>query len=521
MLLPDTILQTGLSAEDEREACRALKGAMLRQEIYALDGTDNESNPYTVTEQNFSIRCLQPRQQRRHGVFITHAREAITYHYERNPVDPRTTHAMTLEVDDVGNVLKTASIGYGRRQEDFELPEPQDRDKQTQTLVTYTENDVTNDVDLPIDDPDHDPDNYRTPLPCETRTFELTGYTPTGDDGRFQFSDFVKPDPMDPDGRRQIHIFDDEIAYENAPSGGRQRRGIEHLRTLYRADDLTGPLPLGRLQPLALPYESYKLAFTQELIAQIYRRTRGGAEENLLPPDPGDILGAEGGYVHSEGDDNWWQPSGKAYFAPDLPHDPGTEWAYARAHFFLPHRFEDPFGNPTIVAYDAAPDGREYNLLVSAAIDPVGNQITAAHDYRMLQPRLIIDANRNHSEVVFDTLGMVAGTAVKGKVDDAGQSESGDALEGFVSDLTNELPAFMATPRAEASALLGNATTRIVYDLESYMNSGQPAFAATIAREKHVSDVDGGASPVQVSFSYSDGFGREIQQKIQAEPESR
>ena len=29
-----------LTADEEREACRALKGSMLRQEVYALDGTD-------------------------------------------------------------------------------------------------------------------------------------------------------------------------------------------------------------------------------------------------------------------------------------------------------------------------------------------------------------------------------------------------------------------------------------------------------------------------------------------------
>ena len=45
--------------------------------------------PYTVTEQNFTIRALQPRGGNRHAVFFTHPREAISYHYERNPADPR------------------------------------------------------------------------------------------------------------------------------------------------------------------------------------------------------------------------------------------------------------------------------------------------------------------------------------------------------------------------------------------------------------------------------------------------
>ena len=117
----DTVLPDGLTVEEEREACRALKGAMLRQEVYALDGTDKASDPYTVTEQNFTIDASQPRAGNRHAVFFTHAREAISYHYERNPADPRIAHALTLEVDAFGNVLKLAAIGYGRRQPDPSL----------------------------------------------------------------------------------------------------------------------------------------------------------------------------------------------------------------------------------------------------------------------------------------------------------------------------------------------------------------------------------------------------------------
>ncbi len=36
-LLPDTGLPPGLTTEEQREACRALKGSMLRQEVYADD----------------------------------------------------------------------------------------------------------------------------------------------------------------------------------------------------------------------------------------------------------------------------------------------------------------------------------------------------------------------------------------------------------------------------------------------------------------------------------------------------
>ena len=146
VLLSDTILPTGLTVEEEREACRALKGAMLRQEVYALDDTEKAPHPYTVTEQNFTIRMLQPKAGTPHGVFFTHAREAISFHYERNPADPRISHALTLKVDDFGNVLTSAAVGYGRRQPDPAL-ESADQQKQAQLLMTCAENSYTNSVE--------------------------------------------------------------------------------------------------------------------------------------------------------------------------------------------------------------------------------------------------------------------------------------------------------------------------------------------------------------------------------------
>jgi hypothetical protein len=164
--LPDTILPLGLLLEEEREACRALKGMMLRQEVCADDAPPGSSEamiqPYIVLEQDFTVRTLQPRAGNRHAVFFTHPCEVITYHYERSPADPRIGHAMTLEVDDFGNVLKEVAVGYGRRESDPALPLQADRDKQTKTLNTYTENRITNAIDMA--------DDYRTPLPAETRS---------------------------------------------------------------------------------------------------------------------------------------------------------------------------------------------------------------------------------------------------------------------------------------------------------------------------------------------------------------
>lgn len=549
LLLPDTELPEGLTLEEEREACRALKGSMLRQEVYADDADhpgatpeqiERARRPYTVTEQNFTIRPLQPRASNRHAVFSTHAREALNYHYERNPTDPRIQHTLTLEVDDYGNVLKQAAIGYGRRASP--LSEQWDRDRQTTALLTYTENRVTNAIDSP--------DTRRNPLPCEAITFELTGYPITGPVGRYSASDFVEPDPAAP-GRLRHKFTAPEVPYEATASGNHRRRPIEWVRTLYRRDDLTGLLPLGELQPLALPGETYKLAFTPGLLTQVFQRPRQGQIPEPLIPDPVIVLGGKGGdqggylksqllkddgrFPASDADDHWWIPSGRSFFSPNPTDNAATELAQARQHFYLPRRYLDPFGKNDLDPFDFGQntlvDFDAHDLLMLETRDALNNRVTVdANDYRVLQPRLVSDPNRNQTEVAFDTLGMVVGTAVMGKPLPA--PAEGDSLAGFDPDLTQaQLDRFFdaADPHATAATLLKDATTRIVYDLDRFQRTQQanpetpqqwrPACAATLARETHLhAPLPPHGLKIQLSFSYSDGFSREIQRKIQAEP---
>ena len=479
---------------------------MLRQEVYALDGTAKEPHPYTVAEQNFTIRRVQPRNENRYGVFFTHPREAITYHYERNPADPRVQHALTLEVDGFGNVLKEAAISYGRHQPDLSLPLQIDWDKQTKTLITYTENRVTNAIETT--------DDYRTPLPCEARTYELTGLTLAAGNSRFAMDEMLTA------GTGAV-----AIAYEQSLTPGvQQKRLIEHVRTLYRSNNLASVLPLAGLQSLALPGESYKLAFTPGLTQQIYLDSG-----KLTPVELDNVLANEGRYIHSEGDANWWIPSGRMFYSPVSTHTAAQELAYARSHFFLPHRYRDPFHTNAVrtesfITYDG------YDLLMVESRDPLDNRVTVgAHDYRVLQPRLVSDPNRNQTAVAFDTLGMVAGTAVMSKPLPA--PVAGDSLAGFAADLTQvQIDGLhdSADPHSTAPALLQNATTRIVYDLDRFQRTQRansqdptkwlPPYAATLARETHASDP---LPPlkIQLSISYSDGFGREILKKSQAEPE--
>ncbi|HEX9447584.1 MAG TPA: hypothetical protein VF920_06370, partial [Dongiaceae bacterium] len=179
------------------------------------------------------------------------------------------------------------------------------------------------------------------------------------------------------------------------------------------------------------------------------------------------------------------------------------------ACFFQPQRYQDPFGNSTIVTYDG-----KYALLVIVTTDAFGNQIVADNDFRTQQPIRITDPNGNRSEARFDALGMLIGTAVSGKATGAPE---GDSFASYVSDLSPaEITAFFAAadPTDLAIAHLGTATTRLIYDLTQV-----PTRAATIARVTHVSDLAAGAkTKIQLQISYSDGFGRVAQATTRAAP---
>jgi YD repeat-containing protein len=466
VLLPDTLLPPDLTPQAAREACRALRGQALRQEVYALDGSDQEPYPYTVTESYYEIRPVQPVGANRYGVFFTHARESLAYHYERNPADPRIAHQLTLEVDEYGTVLKSAAIAYPRRQ-------PTD-DEQTRTHITYTENQVI-----------HKPDEatwYRLGLPLAASTYEITGLTPAFPANLETLRTDLEALANDPAA---------DIPYETFADGHTpQRRLVEQARTYYRANadanttDPTRP-PLGNVESLALPCESFRLAFTPGLVQAIYG-------DKLTPADLATLLQDEGRYVELDG--NWWIPSGQQAFDP--------------AQFYLPTVIKDPFGQTYRMDYGP------YSLLVERTTDPLDNQVQVENDYRVLQPRQLTDPNGNRAAVAFDVLGMVAGTAVMGKT---GQ---GDDLTTFPAEMAlDDLEDFWTDPFGAAPGLLGTATTRILYDLDRYRREGQPVFAATLARETHQNEpLPPAGLKIQVSVQYSDGFGRELQTKIQAEP---
>jgi RHS repeat-associated protein len=475
-LLADAFIDPLPSTPEEmRQAARACKGMLLRQEVYADDGSADAGNPYSTTTRNCAVRMLQPAFGDRYAVFLAAPSETITRGYERDPADPRIAHQIDTVIDEMGNVVETASIAYGRTVADLSLP-VEVQQEQVRLLATYCVHQYTNDV---ITD-----SARRLRQRCETRVYELTGIAPAG-------TCFTRGEIRALFAGAVIRPF------EAPPTAGLvQKRLMQAERTLFASNaDPNAALPFRALQGLAIPYEQYKLALTPSLRTALY----GGRLDDAM-------LG-EGAYLRSndakalglfpvtDAADEWWAPSGTTRYSVN-----------PQQHFYMPQAYVDPFGSATTVRYFS-----DHHLLIDRTEDALGSVTTVlAFDFRLLQPQSVVDINDNITDVAFDVTGLVVGTALRGKGAEV------DDLAGFVSDPPQaDVDAFFSDPAANGPALLQHATTRFLYRLDAV-----PVVAATIERETHhqAALAAGVPSRLRYAFEYSDGLGRVAMKKAQAEP---
>lgn len=500
----DPILLNNLSVQEWQEAYRSCKGMGLRLETFAKDAVKfgntpdarkRELTPFSVATHNCVIELLQPKGKNKHAVFIVRESESISYNYERNETDPRITHNFNLKLDEYANVLEAASVVYPRLIADVALPE-ETQDAQAKTTITYTQSSFTNDVT--------GNDVYRLRLLSETKTFELKGVPKSGTYYSLNdFSDIL----LDTNSDSALYHELDKPLNGSTP----QKRLIEHIRSTYYSNDLQTGLPPNQLESLAIPYDSYQLAYTKELLHAIYSEKKTDSE--LV-----DLM-KEGKFFSTDSDTKWWIPSGRTNFI-----DPTIPWAdslvKAQNRFYTPVSYADPYGAVTHMKYNDSSC-----LFIKETTDVLGNRFgVEKFNFRTLSPNKMKDINGNFSEVISDELGFLKASAILGKGDQAdeltGISERTDDIEsaavlGFFQaansvDLTNT-----------GKSLLNHASTRFVYDFETYITKGKPVVVAAITRETHYRQPNGNLNPeskVQIAFEYSSGLGEVIMKKVQAEP---
>lgn len=479
--MEDSLLPLDLTGHEYQEASRALKSLILREELYADDGTSLSSIPFRVNENNYSIHLkqhTQPNLLAHYAVFLVNSQESMTVSHEREIQDPHVNQTIHLESDAYGNVLKSVVISYGRNPSGAlvgisEMSQGEIRGVQEKLQVIYTDNKYTNAID--------DVDAYRNPQLYATSEYEITGLPGTDTSRRFRLADFTVNGSNIFAQAREINYEEEQ---EGAASSVLLKRLVESSFKVFRSDDLGSSLPQGVLENLALPGESFRLALTQGLINKIYRRSSPQGDVPL-DLDISEQLLENGGYVLLDG--NLWIPSGTIGYSSSSAPQP----AEARDHFFTHKSFRDKFGE-TFVEYDG------YDLPPVQSTDAVGNTTTTFNSYVHLQPERMTDAN-----------GEIVGTAVMGK-----QGESvpvGDSLVRLRWSISEaQMVAFLANPKEEMADLLGDASTRTILIPHYSPTTSTPSAKAIISRETHAANKIN-PRKLLVRFTYFDGLDRQIQ----------
>ena len=191
---------------------------------------------------------------------------------------PRVAHTLNLRFDEyaacaaVGDPVVIPRMGqFSDETARCECESPLIRSVQSEAHTVYVEHRYTDDV---LED-----DDYRLRSECEALSYQLTGLAAEARRlllGRAAEAPATELSASAKRGQWPVLVPDDELQYhEHATGPGVEKRLIEHVRSLFFNADAAAPrdpLPLGKLGRAGLPFESYKLALTEDLLDRGLRR---------------------------------------------------------------------------------------------------------------------------------------------------------------------------------------------------------------------------------------------------------
>ncbi|WP_405820218.1 FG-GAP-like repeat-containing protein [Streptomyces sp. NBC_01390] len=446
----------GLERRDRRSALRTLRGQTLRTEVYALDGSGFADRPYTVAETLSGVREEEAGgAPGRERVFFPHVLGTRTTQWERGP-EPMTRFAFSAGYDAYGFATQQLSVAVPRHRDPMAAASGQ----AVPYLATYTTTEYAR-----RDDAEH----YLVDRVCRTSAHEVVN-----------------------DGRLPVPDLRDAVLAGRVTGPGLSLRVVGHARTHFDGDAFVG-LALGALGEYGLPTRTETLAFTDEFLDDLYP-----ADDPLaVGPRPavlgtGPVSGWPAEYPAEFRASLPALAGHRRYDAGEVPGSPGGYYvlsARLRYDVHVPGRVPrgltvatlDPVGAQSTIDYD------EHDLLAVRTVDAAGLVTSAVNDHRLLQPGGMTDANGNSTSVTFSPAGFVTAQYVRGKNGEGDRDSPG---------------------------------LRIAHDLHAFAGRGRPASVRSTRRVHHDTEPDvvaGQRDEVIVSVVYSDGFGRLLQTRSQAE----
>jgi len=439
----------------KRDALRALRGSILRTELYALDGSDLEERPYTVTEHGYGLReesAPGGGEPGRAHIFFPHPLAQRTTQWERGD-DPLSQFSFTGEYDEYGQPRLQIGIAVPRGR-NFLEPIPAGAPAPEIYLATHTRTDFVQ---------RDEPDIYIVDRVARTTTYEIIN---DGRDDLFSLKKKIESNALDD----PLKIIGQSINFYD---------GLEFVGRPY--DKLGDYGALVRTENLVLTDEILQAAYGADQPPYL-EKSGSPAWTPDYPPEFQNLLPALAGYTYRSATADPEYTTG--YFA-------ATERRRCDFHasadgkgrgLVLAKR--DPLGHDTTIEYEAP-----YDFLPSKVTDAAGLTTTAEYDHRVLQPSLVTDPNGNRTRFVFTAQGLLGETWVQGKEanNEGDRTRPSVKLEyGFTAFVDSREPVFVRSVR------------QVYHDTQTDIPLPQ--------RDETIE-----------TREYSDGFGRLLQTRAQGE----
>ncbi len=464
-------------AETLRQAYAALRGELLRQEVYADDEQPGLSeHPYALSETRYHVRLEQARADRRFAAFHVYPLENLHFEYERNPADPRVQHDLTLAVDDFGNILDTCSVYYPRRLvlSSHENPSEAVHAEQKELKIAAERRAFVN----------HTNGFRHIAVLNEQRSFEIAGLDLQGA-MYFSYDDL----------QQQLQqAFGQILAFNESLSGlSPQARLLSWQQRYYWNDAQDAALPLGQLTARALMHHQEEAIVPDAWLGQAFNNK---VDAQMMGDEANAILR-----------DGYWWASG-----------PVLHYLSGANQFYLPWKTIDlggsdlDFDHRTTLSYDAP-----YYLMAvreERHLSDTEALVTSQEiDYHALRPRRLTDRNANVTQIFYDPLAVPSAVARHGTVEGVNKGEP-------------EATSFAFPANTSAADIVGDPGTYLqemtaVYfnDPLSWMNSATPSHSLILHRHQHESELaPGEESLVEIQLQYFDGLVRNLQEKFKVEP---
>ena len=461
---------TSFSPTTRRDAFRSMRGKALRTELYGLDGTTLQDVPFTVTEHVYGIRqesVTAAGDSLRLPIFFPFELSQRTTQWERG-ADPLSTFVFTdnctlvakrlttADFDAYGQALCHTDVAVGRGRIFHEAAPAGNSYLAKQSVTTYAQRD--------------DKTTYIVDRTSGVVLLEIPN------DGSMALKDFVSA----------------------IQAGSEQRNVVAQTLSYFDGAAYTG-LPFRQIGAYGALSRTETFCFTSAILQSAY----GATPVYLVPGGPlnwtsdypqefRSLLPTLAGYTYQAAS------AGSPYFDGYYRLADQRRYDFQETPVQSTRRLvtgnKDALGNATTISYDTP-----YQLLPVAVTSPAKLTTQTAYDYRVLQPATITDPNGNQTSYTYSPLGLLSQIIVAGR--------NGQNL--------GDTPAVPGTRFAYTMMGVDAAGLPVpIADL------GQPVSTTMIRRVHHVSETElpePERDKTIQSIEFSDGFGRILQTRTQAE----